>query len=150
MFAEHLLAELEKSPDKRWLFLIDEITIFVQKILEPARERARQRFPVCLAAAGSLLPRIKWLFTGSIGLDTVARQHGFEGALVDLELVQLGPFDRSTAEEFVRATALLNKCSFNDESIQALWIGWGWLSPYYLLKYVEAACEKARTTPLSE
>ena len=86
---------------------------------------------------------MRWLYTGSIGLDTIARRHGIEGALVDLAIFPLEPFSEATAISFLEHIAARGGCSITDDGMRAMLARLGWLSPYYLEKIGEAACERA-------
>lgn len=144
VFADHLLGQLtDQAEEQDWLFLVDEITIFVQALLNRHGKERASDFLYAMRRLARAHPRVRWLLTGSIGLDTVARRHGFEGALVDLEIFPLDPFDRPTAVDFVRQISVQNDCSITDAAVQALLDRLGWLSPYYLSKLVESACDKS-------
>jgi hypothetical protein len=144
LFANHLLAQLEKEKDdKTWLFLVDEITIFTKALLDGQSVTVASDFLYTLRQLCREHRKVRWLFTGSIGLDTIARRHGFEGSLVDLEIFPLEPFSPETARDFLRKIAKKNGATLTDEAVAALCERLGWLSPYYLKKMGEAACEAA-------
>lgn len=144
VFAKHLLTQLEETKDdKTWVILVDEIAIFTKNLLDDQGVAAASDFLYKLRYLCRAHPRVLWLFTGSIGLDTLARRHGFEGALVDLQIFALEPFSPKTAKEFLQTIAKWNEVTLPDESAQALCDRLGWLLPYYLEKIGEAACEGA-------
>lgn len=144
LFADHLVAQLEKDTDhKTWLFLVDEITIFTKALLDSQSVAAASDFLYKLRQLCREHRKVRWLFTGSIGLDTIARRHGFEGSLVDLEIFSLEPFSLETARGFLQQIAKKNDATLTEEAVSALCERLGWLSPYYLKKIGEAACEFA-------
>lgn len=144
VFAKHLLAQLEEAKDgKTWVILVDEITIFTKNLLDDQNAAAASDFLYKLRNLCRAHPKVQWLFTGSIGLDTLARRHGFEGALVDLQIFALEPFSRPIAMGFLQSIATRNEVTLPEESAAALCDRVGWLSPYYLEKIGEAACEGA-------
>ncbi len=145
LFADHLVAQLEKEKDdsKTWLFLVDEITIFTKALLDSQSVTAASDFLYTLRQLCREHRKVRWLFTGSIGLDTIARRHGFEGSLVDLEIFSLEPFSRETARDFLQEIAKKNGATLTEEVVAALCERLGWLSPYYLKKMGGAACELA-------
>jgi hypothetical protein len=152
LFADNLIAQLEDEKDgKTWLFLVDEITIFTKALLDgpEGRERASE-FLYLLRRLCREHPRVRWLYTGSIGLDTLARRHGIEGALVDLDIFQLEPFGEATAKGFLQQLATRSGCSITDDGLSALLGRLGWLAPYYLGKIGEAACELAAAKVIDE
>jgi hypothetical protein len=151
LFADHLLAQLEEKEEKdttpkTWLLLVDEITIFTKALLDSQSVTAASDFLYKLRQLCREHRKVRWLFTGSIGLDTIARRHGFEGSLVDLEIFSLEPFSLETARGFLQLIAKKNRATLTEEAASTLCERLGWLSPYYLKKIGEAACELASPT----
>jgi hypothetical protein len=143
LFADHLVAQLEESTDgKTWVFLVDEITIFTKALLDGQEVNAASDFLYKLRQLCREHRKVRWLFTGSIGLDTIARRHGFEGSLVDLEIFSLEPFSPETARGFLQEIAKKNHVVMTEAAVSTLCERLGWLSPYYLEKIGEAACER--------
>jgi hypothetical protein len=143
VFADHLLTQLEAEKDgKPWLFLVDEIPIFTKALLEKSGAEKTHDFLYTLRNLRQKHPKVIWLYTGSIGMDTVARRSGIEGALVDMEIYPLDPFSHQTATAFLTNVASKNQCAFTTEAIGTILNRLGWLSPYYLEKIAEAACDK--------
>jgi uncharacterized protein len=143
LFADHLVAQLEETTDgKTWMFLVDEITIFTKALLDgPAGVTAASDFLYKLRQLCREHPKVRWLFTGSIGLDTIARRHGIEGSLVDLEIFSLEPFSPQTAKDFLQHIGEKNGVTMTDAAVGTICERLGWLSPYYLEKIGEAASE---------
>lgn len=149
-FAEELLATLnKKTDDKPLLIMVDEVPIFIMALIKKYDSDRAKSFLYWLKNMQTRYPNIRWLYTGSIGLDAVARRDGMEGALVDMETYTLPPFARDTAEQFLRHTAGKDGCSMSDDAIEIIIQGLGWLSPYYLDKIANDACEKARSGAIS-
>jgi hypothetical protein len=144
VFADHLLAQLETGKDGTpWLFLVDEIPIFTKGLLEEHGAKKTHDFHYTLRNLRQKHPKVLWLYTGSIGMDTVARRSGIEGALVDMEIYSLEPFSAETAANFIAYIGKRNQCTFTTDAINTILTRLGWLSPYYLEKIAEAACDKA-------
>jgi uncharacterized protein len=143
LFADHLVAQLEEATDgKTWVFLVDEITIFTKALLDEQGVTVASDFLYKLRQLCREHRKVRWLFTGSIGLDTIARRHGFEGSLVDLEIFSLEPFSLDTARGFLEQIAARNGVQMAEEAVSTICERLGWLSPYYLEKIGEAACER--------
>jgi len=143
IFADHLVAQLEETTDDTpWVFLVDEITIFTKALVDGQEGvTAASDFLYKLRQLCREHSKVRWLFTGSIGLDTIARRHGFEGSLVDLEIFSLEPFSLDTARDFLQHIAKRNSVIMTETAVSAICDRLGWLSPYYLEKIGEAACE---------
>ncbi|HXO19749.1 MAG TPA: AAA-like domain-containing protein [Thermoanaerobaculia bacterium] len=144
LFADQLLAQLEEATDgMTWVFLVDEITIFTKALLDGAGVSTASDFLYKLRQLCREHPKVRWLFTGSIGLDTLARRHGFEGSLVDLEVFSLDPFSSETATDFLQQIARRNGLVLTEAAVLTMCERLGWLSPYYLEKIGEVACDSA-------
>lgn len=140
-FAEQLLAQLEEDENEHdWLVIIDELPIFVQELQRQSGTEAVGVFLYWLRRARQKYKSIRWVLAGSIGLDTVARQYGFEGALNDLVPTGLEPFPDVVAREFLSEIASKNGKSFSEDALEHVVKRLGWLSPYYLERIGKTSC----------
>ena len=143
-FADHLFAHLdEHQEDPPWLMLVDELPVFVKSLQDKGSVVAIRNFLYWLRAMRQKHRRIRWLYTGSIGLDTVARRNQVEGALNDLDTYSLRPFDSETAGSFLADVAGRRACTLEAPASEAILQRLGWLSPYYLERIAEDACALA-------
>lgn len=144
IFADHLMTQLEADQSgRRWLFLVDEVPIFIKALLESAGPAAAHDFLYTLRKLRNKHPRVLWLYTGSIGLDAIARRSNLEGALVDMQVESIGPFDESIALSFVEHIVDKNRCRLGPGAAAALIDRLGWSLPYYLEKLSDLACDLA-------
>ncbi|MBM4371072.1 MAG: ATP-binding protein [Deltaproteobacteria bacterium] len=143
-FADHLLATLESAQDGGgWLILVDEVPLFTKELIDThGVERARE-FLYSLRNLRQKHRTIRWLFTGSIGLDAIARRHGLEGALVDMEAESLEPFDRETALRYLAHLAGKQEVAFEPGAMDRILDRLGWLAPYYIEKIADQAFDMA-------
>lgn len=145
-FAGELLATLNNpSKENPLLIMVDEVPIFIMALMKKYDTDRAKAFLYWLRNMQSRFPNVRWLYTGSIGLDAVARRDGMEGALVDMEPYNLPPFSTETARAFVHTLADKDSCRIEAEAVDTMLNGLGWLSPYYLDKIVSDAC--AKTVP---
>jgi hypothetical protein len=79
---------------------------------------------------------VRWLITGSIGLDTIARRYSLEGAFVDFETFPLEPFTKAEARSYLRDKAVQQQLNHpfdaSDADFDAMFDDLGWLAPFYL------------------
>ncbi len=146
-FAGHLLAVLEAdNGGRQWLVMVDELPIFINALLKTdnGKERASV-FLYWLRNARQKYRAVRWLYTGSIGLDAVSRREDMEGALLDLELFSLKPFSRDNAAAYLETLAQHENCQFAEGSLDCLLDGLGWLSPYYLEKLADQALARQKS-----
>ncbi len=137
-FANHLLAVLEaENSGKQWIILVDELPIFIGELLKAGGRERASTFLYWLRNARQKYRKLRWLYTGSIGLDAVSRREDMEGALLDLEIFSLKPFQRETAAKYLELLAKDAGCEFAEGAVESLLDGLGWLSPYYLEKLAD-------------
>jgi hypothetical protein len=133
-FAESLIASLDESSGKTAI-IIDEISYFFLALAEE-NEKEAHAFAYKLRALQQRYKKVRWLITGSIGLDTIARRYGLEGAFVDFETFVLEPFTAVEALSYMRDPAMqqMFNHSFDasDADFEAMFSKLGWLAPYYL------------------
>lgn len=141
-FAESLLQALDQEQDRNWLIMVDEIAIFVRDLIRSGAPDRAHTFLYWLRNMQQTYRNIRWIYSGSIGLDAVARRSDIEGALVDMEIYPLGPFDRFAATGFIGQLAEREDCAFDPEAADLLMDKLGWLSPYYLEKLARKSIGK--------
>jgi len=133
-FSEELVATLDAQYENT-LILVDEIALFVAVLLSHNEATARD-FLYHLRRLRQKYRRVRWLLTGSIGLDVVARRAGLHGALVDLETFPLEPFSEPAARTYLNRACTKKEVrrpfALNDAAFAHLAGQLGWLSPYYL------------------
>ena len=133
-FLEALIEELSKEQVKSALF-VDEIAYFALSFAEDDPVGAKDFF-YQLRSIQIANKSVRWLFTGSIGLDIVADRFGIGGAFVDLEKFFLEPFTEDEARSYLCDDATQNafnhKFRANDKDLEYVFRELGWLAPYYL------------------
>lgn len=130
---DELMRTLRES-DRRWLLLVDELPLFVLGLLAESRTRARAflnwlRECRMDPQAGS---STRWLFAGSIGLDTVAARERLGDTIQDLAIETLGPFSAPDADRFLVALAASYRMELAPEVRDHLCARVGWLIPFHL------------------
>ncbi|MDG4594335.1 MAG: hypothetical protein P9F75_01350 [Candidatus Contendobacter sp.] len=145
-FANHLLAHLDEHKNEPpWLILVDELPIFVLALRERGGVQAVSDFLYALRNMRQKYRQVRWLYTGSIGLDSVARRDSVEGALNDLDVFPFAPFAPDTARAFLADIARRRGRTLHEDAAEIILRRLGWLSPYYLEKVAEDACTLAGT-----
>ena len=82
------LLRVMRGTERRWLFLLDELPLFVMALLQESRPRARaflNWFRECRIDREAGLS-VRWLLAGSIGLDTVAARERLGDTINDLAI----------------------------------------------------------------
>ena len=131
---EELAAALANL-DGRWLIQIDELPVFVLKLLNEsgALGRARVReFLYWLRRLRQQHPSIRWMLAGSIGLDTVTSRLEIADSINDLRIVHLDAFALATALRFLAALSDAHELGLTPEVSRHIVHRAGWPVPYYL------------------
>lgn len=133
-FCEALVASLNQQ-DAETLILIDEIAQFVSVLMAQGEAGARD-FLYHLRRLRQAYPRVRWLLTGSVGLDVVARRASLLGALNDVTIFSLHPFDERAARAYLGSISangeIRRPFALDDDGFAYFARELGWLSPYYL------------------
>lgn len=134
--ARELLAALEHLPG-HWFYLVDELPVFVLRMLREAPDGARARAflewfrSVRQAPLRDAITR-HWVLAGSIGLDTVAHRHRLSDTINDLRPLRLGAFDRQTALDFLGSLGHDEDVPISAEVARRIVERSGWPIPYHL------------------
>ncbi len=145
VFAETLIASLDES-DEETAIIIDEVAYFFLAMAE-SDQIAAHAFAYKLRALQQRYPSVRWVLTGSIGLEVIARRYGLSGAFVDFETVVLQPFTPPEARSYLRDQAIqaqLNQeFEADDDVLDYMFEELGWLAPYYLKLVANEICPSA-------
>jgi hypothetical protein len=129
------LAGALSNLDGRWLIQIDELPVFVLKLLnqdQPAERIRVREFLYWMRRLRQEYTGIRWMLAGSIGLDTVTGRLNIADAINDLRIEKLGAFDYPTAEALLEALAATHQVDLNETVRKYIVARTGWPAPYYL------------------
>lgn len=128
------IATALRQTDRTWLICVDEVPVFILKLLEQedGRAKARSFLYWFRDLRQTHHKQVRWILAGSIGMDTVASRLGLSDTINDLATMPLGAFDTETAHRFL--TKLGNSYHIPlDEALRHHIIQRiGWPVPYYL------------------
>lgn len=127
---------LSKTPDTKWLFLIDEVSNLVQHLVEtdPKRARVFLNWLRDLRIGPKAVKQNRWFFTGSIGLPTITHRDSLGDTINDLKspFDHFGPYKLDVARSFLKELATGENYPLPDEVIEKIVAKVGWLIPYHL------------------
>lgn len=132
---ESVAAKLALQP-RPWLLMIDELPLFVMRLLQedPSGTRARDflTWLRSLRQRPSLLGRVQWFFAGSIGLDAVTARYRMGDTINDLKTIALGSFTREVAKDFLLELAQAHGLPLAPALCDRILDRVGWPIPYHL------------------
>ena len=123
---------------ERWLIYIDELPVFLFGLIagDPATGISRaRRFLDWFRNDVRAIPecsRVRWLVTGSVGLDTLVQRHRMAATLNSMRHETLAPFTDAVAEEMVRKLADSYAVSLSPEDTTTFVRTIQWPQPYYV------------------
>ena len=130
------LADALNRVDGQWFLLIDELPVFITNLLGPdpnSEQAARMRqFLYWLRRLRLAYPKLRWLLSGSIGLDTVTARLNASDSINDLRIVSVGAFSEPVAHDFLNALANAYDKPLSEPVRQRILERVGWLAPFYL------------------
>ncbi len=117
------------------VIMLDEVTVCVTHIIGNDEAEGR-RFLNTLRKTRHEFKNIRWILTGSIGIDNLVDQHQISGAVNDLYPLELKPFDPDVARAFTdyysQTTNVKKTFIINNVAHQRFQERLGWLSPFYI------------------
>ncbi len=124
------LAEL----DGTWLLCVDELPVFVLKLLggENGQKRTRSFLYWFRDLRQNYHQNVRWILAGSIGMDTVASRLGLGDTINDLDPFPLGAFSDETADSFLACLAESYNLQLDADVRKYMIKRVGWPVPYYL------------------
>lgn len=148
-YFERLIKALEEDKHGRWALLIDELPIFLKVLHDqgPQGVDIARNFMNQLSRLRVDYPKVRWLVTGSIGLEPLAQAGNYMGVLAKFETFTLSTLDETQACDFVidlaRTGQLVDRKLISVEEAKLIVNTVGWRSAYYL----EALAKKLTGSP---
>ena len=129
-----LIADEEES----WLIYVDELPILLFNMIRQDKDNGVQRVRRFLdwfrndvrSLPGS--SKVRWLISGSVGLDTLVQQHGMADTINSLNHQTLDAFEEEVAIDMLMRLGKAYSIDINKDSALLITNAVLWLQPYYL------------------
>ena len=137
-FFERVIQALHEDKDRRWVILIDELPIFLKALHDkgPAGVASARDFMNNMNRLREKYNGVRWMITGSIGIEPLATAGDYMGALIKFTTFKLHPLDAAQAKDYIQDRALdgylPHRKEITDAEARALIFSVGWLAPFYL------------------
>ena len=137
-YLERLLGALQDDPGQQWAILIDELPIFLKALHDKGEVGVKEArdFMNLFSRLRAAKPRVRWLITGSIGIDPLAKVGQYTGALAKFDNFELKPLSEPQAHDYLRDLARIgsiqSRSHITDPEAQAITDAVGWRAAYYL------------------
>ena len=151
-YFERLCAFLADDKDKKWALLIDELPIFLKAMHDTGAAGIKQArdFMNLTSRLREDYRELRWLITGSIGLEPLAEEGDYSGVLIKFQRFNLQPLSEDHAIEFVidlaQTQRLITRTHITEEEAKQLVEAVGWRAAFYL----EALTLKLRGEPTDD
>jgi hypothetical protein len=135
---ERLLAAMNDDKFQRWAILIDELPIFLKALHDKGDTGLQQArdFMNLFSSLRSKCPHVRWLVTGSIGIEPLARAGNYMGVMAKFTNYTLAPLTEEQAIAFIQDQArtgqLPHRQEISTEEAKAIIQAVGWRAAYYL------------------
>lgn len=132
------LLRLIARADQRWLIYVDELPILLFNIIRTDATHGVQRVRRFLdwfrndVRAMPEVRSVRWLVSGSVGLDTLVQQHGMADTINSLKHEGLPAFSDPVAVSMLGKLASTYGIELTEDHHRQLVAGVGWAQPYYL------------------
>ena len=130
----HLIAQA----DERWLIYVDEMPIMLFNIIrnDPQHGVPRvRRFLDWFRNDVRALPdvrKVRWLVSGSVGLDTLVQEHGMADTINSMSHQGLAAYSDDVAMAMLGELATSYKINLSNEDARHIVAAVQWPQPYYL------------------
>lgn len=123
--------------DRPWLLMVDELPVFVLKLLAEGNGLARAKnflyWMRGLRTGEVSSDQLRWLIAGSIGLDAVTRRLNLGDTISDLAPFEdFGPFSPEVADQLLGGLSVTYSITIPGEVKEHIRGRIGWLIPFYL------------------
>lgn len=151
-YFQRLIHALNEDKERRWALLIDELPIFLKAMHDqgPAGVDAARNFMNLTSRLRADYPRVRWLVTGSIGLEPLAHAGNYMGVLAKYRPFELQPLTEHQSRDFLKDLAqterLMYRKAITDAEAQAIVDAVGWRAAYYL----ETVAQKLQGEPSAD
>jgi uncharacterized protein len=149
---ERLIKAMNEDKSQRWAILIDEIPIFLKALHDKGPEgiALALNFMNLLARLMQNYSRVRWLITGSIGMEPLAKEGNYMGVLAKFDNFELEPLSVEEATDFLCDRAqeggFLYRSVITQTEAQYLIQATGWRAAFYL----DALAQKLEGTPSND
>lgn len=151
-YFERLIQALNSDSTQRWALLIDELPIFLKALHDKGPEgiAAARDFMNLTSRLRADYPRVRWMITGSIGIEPLARAGNYMGVLAKFIPFTLQPLSveqsRDLVQDLAKEGRLMYRRLITDAEADAIVQAVGWNSAYYL----EALAHKLTGEPADD
>jgi uncharacterized protein len=124
--------------DQRWLIYVDELPIMLFNIIRADPQNGVQRVRRFLdwfrndVRALPDVRTLRWLVSGSVGLDTLVQQHGMADTINSMKHEGLEPFSEPVAISMLGKLATTYDMVLSNEDARNMVAAVLWPQPYYL------------------
>jgi hypothetical protein len=135
--ANEALQLIERAED-RWLIYVDELPIMLYHIIRTDPQTGVQRVRRFLdwfrndVRALPTASNVRWLITGSVGLDTLVQQFGMADTINSLNHQSLAPFSEEVAVNMLLTLANRYSIPLTPNDAANIVAAVQWCQPYYL------------------
>lgn len=149
---EGLITAMNEDPQRKWLLLIDELPIFLKALHDKgsAGVAAARDFMNLIVRLRQQNPKVRWMITGSIGIEPLAQAGAYIGVLAKFQSFELHPLTVDQARAFVQDLAatgrLPDRSAITNVEADALVAAVGWRAAFYL----DALAQKLGGSPSND
>lgn len=117
-----------------FLIVIDELPFFLMRMEkeDEGKERISDFLHQLRAYRQKTHNKIRWIFCGSVGLDTFTEKHNLSESFNDLLSFSISAFDEKTARDFLEKLGSDNHLPLSVDNVDDILNKLGWPLPFFL------------------
>jgi uncharacterized protein len=150
---ERMVNAMNDDKSHRWALLIDELPIFLKALHDRGPEGIALAldFMNLTSRLRQANPRVRWLITGSIGIEPLAQEGNYLGVLAKFQHFELNTLSQTQASDYVqdlaRSGQLPLRRSITPVEAQAVVAATGWRAAFYLDALAQKLAGEATQDP---
>ena len=125
--------------EKEILIVIDELTIYLNHLLEQGKGKERVEFFLewLRSFRQESGTKVSWIFCSSVGIENFVSMHQLSKHINDIQPLDIGPFKEDEARSFITRLEVNEKIHFTEEHINYILEKLVWLLPFFIQMLVE-------------
>ncbi len=151
-YFERMIQNMHEDKTQRWAILIDELPIFLKTLHDKGADGIglALNFMNMLARLMQNYPSVKWLITGSIGMEPLAKEGLYMGVMAKFENFEIQPLSTEQSIDFVcdiaKEGGVLSRSVITKTEAMCITSATGWRAAYYL----DALTQKLEGAPTDD
>ena len=153
-YFRRLVHIMDDAPERRCVLLVDELPIFLKALHDrgPDGISDARDFMNLVSRLRERHKRVRWMITGSVGIEPLARKGDYAGVLAKFRPFELKPLNETQSVALIKDLAakgrFMHREAITDIEARLLTKTVGWCAPFYLEALAAEMRDEPETDPV--